>query len=270
MLEANSEKIEKNLKKLVLGLMQNHAVQVYEAHNQLCLIGSNVVPFVESEICKYRWDKINDRYKLNLLSGLLRLVQDIDENEAKRIGTKVCQAGCSAIVSSRVISITSSTKSDFVLVRERGLKVYLSKALENHKVIQAYISKWLAIIPSEDFDQIEQIFVVPESKEDHLGFYVPILRSVQIEWSIPDRRYTPFHWFSALRHQKTLYHEIGHHVHRHTFGQDPEQESEANSYASILMRKDHPLVHALVRSLVKWATKITRKLEIMEKRDQET
>jgi hypothetical protein len=35
--------------------------------------------------------------------------------------------------------------------------------------------------------------------------------------------------------ESTLYHEIGHHLHRHTFGQDSVQEAEANKYSNYLM-----------------------------------
>ena len=45
------------------------------------------------------------------------------------------------------------------------------------------------------------------------------------------------------------YHEIGHHVHRHTFGQDPDQEREADQYAANILKKSHPLLRIIVRAV---------------------
>ena len=49
--------------------------------------------------------------------------------------------------------------------------------------------------------------------------------------------------------EHSFYQEIGHHVFRHTFGQYPIQEKEADSYASIIMSKAHPQIGRLVKLL---------------------
>ena len=58
-----------------------------------------------------------------------------------------------------------------------------------------------------------------------------------VEWDMKTSPYHPFSYFLLLKREHTFYHEIGHHVNNHTFGQDPDQEIEANSYAAKLLRK---------------------------------
>jgi hypothetical protein len=47
--------------------------------------------------------------------------------------------------------------------------------------------------------------------------------------------------------QIVLYHEIGHHIHRHTFGEDPDQEREADKYVGRIFAKIHPLLFRICR-----------------------
>ena len=255
MIEVTSDEINRNLKKLMLGLMQNQAGQIYQAHYELYNIGAMAIPSIEREIFRRLWTKINFGSELNLLSGLLRLVHDIDEDEAKRIGEGLRSQGCSEIVDSRIASITSSNIAEFVSFTDRGLTIYLSRAFSKPRKIQNLIRKWLAVVPAQDLVQIERMYIVPKSETDHSGFYVPILRSIEVEWCAPTKR---FQWFGHFRVQHTLYHEIGHHVHRHTFGQIPEQEKEANRYAFLQMRKSRPFVSRVLQLLVRLASKMAR------------
>ena len=55
--------------------------------------------------------------------------------------------------------------------------------------------------------------------------------------------------------ESTLYHEIGHHVHRHTFGQDAEQEKEADDYADRIMINSNKIFFRIARLLKKPSTK---------------
>lgn len=49
--------------------------------------------------------------------------------------------------------------------------------------------------------------------------------------------------------ERALYHEIGHHVHRHSFGEIPEQEQEADAYARRLMKIGHPVLGKIVHGI---------------------
>jgi hypothetical protein len=57
----------------------------------------------------------------------------------------------------------------------------------------------------------------------------------------------------------TLYHKIGHHVHKHTFGQDPEQEKEANAYAARMMKRAHPTLSMILRPFARFFVRYCRR-----------
>jgi hypothetical protein len=60
-------------------------------------------------------------------------------------------------------------------------------------------------------------------------------------------------WMKNIRTEIVLYHEIGHHVHRHTFGEDPDQEREADKYAGRIFANIHPLLFRIGRCVaVAW------------------
>ena len=56
-------------------------------------------------------------------------------------------------------------------------------------------------------------------------------------------------WLNNFIIENTLYHEVGHHVHRHTFGQDAEQEKQADEYSDRLMANSGHLIFRIARLL---------------------
>jgi Zn-dependent protease with chaperone function len=56
-------------------------------------------------------------------------------------------------------------------------------------------------------------------------------------------------WLDLIRTEYTLYHEVGHHSHRHTFGKDVGQENEADDYAKQLMHQAHTNLKRIVKLL---------------------
>ncbi len=57
--------------------------------------------------------------------------------------------------------------------------------------------------------------------------------------------------YPVLVIESVLYHEIGHHVHRHTFGQDPDQEKEANDYSDKIMFNSSHVLYRIMRAVKK-------------------
>src|SRR5207237_8547309 len=79
------------------------------------------------------------------------------------------------------------------------------------------------------------------------GTYTPYLHKVTLAWDVPDEAFVSR--FLLLFTEATLYHEVGHHVCRHDFGQDPVQEREADEYASRLLKKAHHRLAWMLRML---------------------
>lgn len=247
MIDTSQKTIEGYLKSLSLGLVQNSNAQIYKAHRELYRIGSEAVPYIEKRLLSYSWSDIRYGSELNILSGLLNLVNDIDEGKARVLGETIIDSRCSEIVEKRVNSITSFTLNEFYLHEIEGLNIYQSKSLGEPKKIESRMRKWLSIVEKEDLIEIERVYVIPRTDEDHRGTYMPVLSSIMVEWDMTVSFYNPLSWVYLWDIEKTLYHEIGHHALGHTFGNDPEQEKEANKYAGKLLLKGHPVIRALAK-----------------------
>ena len=132
-------------------------------------------------------------------------------------------------------SIGSFKLKDFIRYDVRGVKIFEHKRLVTRQNVKQRLEQWLKPVPSADLDQLERIYVLPKSDLEALGSYKPVLFCINLAWDNPSPRWSPMSWMNNFIIESTLYHEIGHHVHRHTFGQDPEQEADAENYADRIM-----------------------------------
>ena len=155
-----------------MGLVQNSGEQIYRAHRELYKLGRNALPAIEEQILGQSWRDIRHGSQLNLLSGLLSLVNDIDEDRAKRVGEEIRKTGCSSIVKKRITSITTFALNEFRAYEIEGTRIFQSRALGNSPHIKSYMEKWLAIVPKKDMAQIERIYIIPETTEEHRGTYM--------------------------------------------------------------------------------------------------
>lgn len=244
-----ADKINDLLKTLSRGLIQGSNQEIYESHRALFEIGEVVIPVVKEQLLSQSWDEVQYSAQLNLLSGLLNLIHDIDENSARVIGREIITRGCSRIVESRVKSIINFTLEKFHTYTILGVNVYQAKELGDAGPVETRLSKWLSQVPKNDLREIERLYIVPPSNESYVGTYTPILCNIVVEWTTQEFRWPPLVWLVLSSVEHTLYHEIGHHVHRHTFGQDPDQEDEADAYAARIMRKSHPISEFVARTL---------------------
>lgn len=241
------ENAVQQLKKLTRALVQKSYKDVYASHRLLVDIGKPVIAIVREQLLNQSWNDIKYGEQLNILSGLLSLVNDIDEGQSKKIGQEIEEQGCDIAVSTRIKSILEFTLTEFDSVVIQGVQVYLSKSLDQTAKIVRKLGKWLSFVPSSDLEKIERIYIIPESDSDYRGTYMPILCNIMVEWIMPVSNYNPISWFFILRIEKTLYHEIGHHVCNHTFGHDPDQEKEANQYAAKILAISHPRLRTMVK-----------------------
>lgn len=238
--------VSSSLRTLTRGLAQGSNEEIYKSHRELFMHGESVIPAIEEQILSQSWDDINYGAQLNILSGLLSLVNDINEKRARVIGEIIREKGCSNIVESRIRSITEFTLNEFESCPISGVNIYLSKKLDGKNRIKKKMARWLSMVPVNDLEEVERIYLIPETNEDHRGTYMPILCNIMVEWDVSVSYFNPLSYIFLFQIEKTLYHEIGHHVHRHTFGQDPDQEREANRYAVNILKKSHPLLRNIV------------------------
>lgn len=227
--------ISRSLKTLIRGLTQDDVTEMYKAYKALFAVGRAAVPQIREAIFKTEWANIKYPNEIRYLAGLVTLIHDLDESESEKIRIELVRNGCSPVVAHVLDSIGSFQLKDFIRYDVRGVKIFEHKRLVTRQNVKRRLEQWLRPVPGEDLDQIERIYVLPKQDLDALGSYAPVLFCINLAWDNPSPRWSPMSWLNNFIIETTLYHEIGHHVHRHTFGQDPEQEADAENYADRMM-----------------------------------
>jgi len=74
MVESNAEQL---LKRLSRGLLQTSYKEIFVCHRLLVDIGEPVIPLIRNQLLGQPWNEIKHSAQLNILSGLLSVVNDI-------------------------------------------------------------------------------------------------------------------------------------------------------------------------------------------------
>ena len=231
-------------------LSQNVNEEVYKNSKELYQIGeASLTPLIKA-VLPHDWSKIDNKGQMRLLTGIVALINDINEEACRKTAQAIIEKGCTRAVKLCLNSITSFTLNDYTLHIEHDLKIYIFNELNDIDFIKEKLGEWLSFVPKQDLKQIDRIYLIPYNEEyTYSGTYTPILSYIRLVWEKEYADSLLFKWIDLARTKHTLYHEIGHHYHGHTFGQDPEQEKEANEYASKLMRRAHPNMARVAKTL---------------------
>jgi hypothetical protein len=206
-------------------------------------MGPAVIPQVRDLIYKSSWSTVKYPNEIRYVAGLVSLIHDLDESESKQIRAKLVSDGCDPALRRILDSIGSFKAEDYLNYEVRGIKIFEHNQLLTKQNVKRRLERWLKSIPDQDLAAIERIYIIRKEDLASLGSYAPILYCINLAWDNPSARWNPISWVNNFQIEGTLYHEIGHHVHRHTFGQDPEQEEAADEYADRIMaqRSSHLL-----------------------------
>jgi hypothetical protein len=224
----------------------DRALETYrEAHRH----GVAILPAIEMYLAAQDWTKCANAKHMHVFATLASLARDIDEDASERIMARCLSESADRLFRLRWESIRRFSITSFAEYSVRGLRLFLSRDLIDHPAKAALIDEWLGVVPVQDIRTIERLYVVAAGADmDYAGKYVPILFVVTIAWNLTGDEIIDRHgrlpwmpqWLWYFMEQHTLYHEIGHHVHRHSWGQDPEQERQANIYAWEALARARP------------------------------
>lgn len=250
--------IQENLKKLSRGLMQPSYPVAFEAHKNLYEIGQLVIPILKGKILEIDWS--NSKYKelSGYFSGIFSLLHDLDEDEANSVGDNIISNGCPKHIKAILQSVNQFSVKNYKRYRLRGIEIFEHKLINSKCDIGFYLDTWLASIPESDLESISRLYVITRNKIDASGTYTPILNAIALLWENRHKDNSLLFKLSALFTEKVLYHEIGHHKYRHSFGTDPDQEKEADKYAFRIMKKSHPFMCLFIKILSKFGLKSNR------------
>ena len=239
--------LSRNLKNFVRGLTQNDVTDMYESYKALCHAGPAVIPHIRALIFKSNWSKVKYPNEIRYVAGLVSLIHELDESESERVRARLLSNGCAPTLGRILNSIGSFKSDDYTRYEVRGVRIFEHKKLVTKQNVKRRLEQWLKSISDKDLDGIERIYIIRKEDLTALGSYSPVLYYINLTWDNPSEPWNPSSWLNNYIIESTLYHEIGHHVHRHTFGQDPEQEAAADEYADRTMAygSDHLLFKLL-------------------------
>jgi hypothetical protein len=245
---ANQE-INAALRTLLRGLTQNNLKEIYAGHKALYKIGAPTISYIRDAIHQSNWTKLRYSNEIRYITGLVSILHDIDESESKGIANQFKQNGCDVSVAHLLNSVCRFTVSDYLQYEIRGIRIFEHKKLEIKQPVQPRLEDWLKNAPEEDLVQIERIYILRKGDLKALGTYTPILCNINLVWDNPCSNSNPLSYLNLYIIENTLYHEIGHHIHRHKFGQDEKQEKEARDYADYIMRISNHLQFRIIRGI---------------------
>lgn len=234
------EQIAYALKELMQSVQQHDEKAYMRWHKTLYHLGKPAVPPIASKLVTFYHAALSQHLKLLYCSGLMRLLHDIDEEEARHVAQQLRQSGGESIITNRFRSITDFTLTHFSQYVIRGVTIFEEKALTTAFAPRPLLERWFARLPEADIHEIERIYIVNRNEQDYEGCYLPIYYNIHLVWDIPFSRRNPIAWLMLLVKEHVFYHEVGHHAHRHTFGQDRNQEREADQYAARFLKRHHP------------------------------
>lgn len=245
----NTDEIENQFRRFSRSVLQGDYRETYRAHKEIYRTGRAAIPALKEGVLGS--DFSNPRYPAatRYASAVVNLIRDIDEDEARAVAQQIIARGCARPLRLVLDSICRFSLADYIDYSIRGVRVLQHHDLSTSCDVRAWLDRWMANIPEKDLGDLIRILVVRpvDMEREAAGTYTPYLHKVTVVWNVPDESLPSR--LLLLFVEATLYHEIGHHVCRHDFGQDPVQEQEADAYAHQLLKKAHPRLAWVLRML---------------------
>lgn len=260
----DSKEIKQIIKTFLGNLFQNLSEEIYQNYKKLYELGeASIIPLTET-ILSQDWSTVDNRNQVRVLTGVLSLLNDINEEACQNTSKIIIEKGCSNALTRSINSITSFTLNDYTQYNKCGVNVYILKELKNIDFIEKKIEEWLFLTSKKDIEKINRIYIISYDKEySYNGTYMPILSYIRIVWKCDYKYNFLLKWINLFFVEFTLYHEIGHHYYKHVFGQDINQEKEADKYASILIAKSHPTLRKIIK-IIKYFGVKKKKSDLLE------
>lgn len=249
--------LERAFNQLKRGLMTgNHKVSL-KAYSRIFDAGADAVPSIMSELEKFDLRKPLQVETTRLLSGLLSLHRDIDECGSDKFLARHSARDFPPVTAAVLRSAGRISNNDYRKTRYGNIQIWEQQALNEEYEASELVRAWLDEVPDADLAGIRRIYISPDLVEDDCaGTYLPGFAVITLAWWTILPASSWFNRVVNIDRRFTLFHEIGHHVHKHWFGQDPEQEKEANSYARDLVLKNSSQFGRVVRVSITLVKKI--------------
>ncbi|WP_085905675.1 hypothetical protein [Kiloniella majae] len=244
--------LENAINRLKRGLISKHYPTQAVAYKALYKNRDKSIPFLLRELKLLDLKKYNSVNTI-LAAGFLTILHDLDEKLSEQFVKKSITPKTDPVIKRSFDSILRFKRANFTETEHRGVLILEDKTLDQRNHATDFVLKWLEFIPDEDLTGIPRIYIIPRKPQyDFAGQYLPYIGVINLVWFEYDEQINFLNAMDRFFTQKTLYHEIGHHYHRHKEGgQVPSQEEEADRYAYKKLRIARPKVSRFLRMIAK-------------------
>ena len=234
--------LDSAVSKLKAALLTGSFVDTVRAHKALHGYGDQAAEPILRELRQIDLAKVDYPEIISLVTGLATSLHDLSEAASVSFAEDTLKQKCHPAIAASLRNTIRFRRSDYRESQVLGMTILEEKTIDERYRATAHVSRWLHNIPAGDLADISRLYLISEqSHHDFRGNYQPYLAVITLAWSTLFHPSNPFQWFRRARHEFTLYHEVGHHREGHTeYGQDPEQEKQADAYARRLFRQAHP------------------------------
>lgn len=249
--QAQLNSIARAVKRLKQGLLTGSPEITSEACRTLFDIGEPAASLLLEELHKIDIGKASVPGGLSLISGLATILHDLDETKSTNFINRSLAGNCDPVVEGRFRSLLKFSRANFRISRFGDIEILEHREIDARFRAGSYVARWLEIVPDRDLAGLQKIYVIAaKSHHDFLGNFLPKLNVITLVWMSDTLPFLPTQWVFRLAHQKTLYHEVGHHALMHREGgQDPEQEEQSEAYAGRMFVRAHPRLRKIASVL---------------------
>ncbi len=238
----NQNNIDHIFSNYIHALATNSVYVQMRWYKDLYKMGSSIIPKIEKNLFAYYSAEIKRDLKMLYISGLGYLLHDIDETKANDILNRLILKVKDPIIKNRIKTILNFTLKDFRNYMILNIQIYEHSDLNNS--LKSKLEKLISKIPKDDLSKIDRIYLIPFNNQKYSGQYLPIFYNIDLVVR-QYKYYNPINYLYSLLVEHTLYHEFGHHYYNHSFGEDRDQEDEANRYANKYFFKNHIILRYL-------------------------
>ena len=229
--------------RLARGVASGAHEDAYRAYKGLYQLGDAALPFIQEKLLRADFKSIQYVEQTKIIAALANLVHDIDETVSKELHRAIKKRDCHRSIEKILDIIDGFSTANFERYIIEDVEVFESKRITPRHDVRSHLDDWFENLPKKDLAGIERIYVVNQKEErEYLGNYMPFLAVITLVWDNPLFHIEFVSRLAIPMLENTFYHEVGHHYYRHTFGQDPEQEKEADRYAVKMLAKSRPVM----------------------------
>ena len=121
------EEINTAIKKLIRSFTMQEYENQLKWHKTLYEIGEAAIPKIHSTIKSYNSSNLDIRSKHICISGLMRLMHDIDEAKALSLTGELTKNGCDSLIATHLKTINEFTSKNFICYQIKGVQIFEEK-----------------------------------------------------------------------------------------------------------------------------------------------